>query len=142
MPGRMVGLMYPCMPLLPPAERGCAGNAHHHKPVDTQPSCLQGGAARHRAPHPQFAKLKPVSLFTNAQVNRYLNFLPAGYGGSRYASGASAVQAREALETLTAALRADKGPKDGTAAELDQHLNHLKVRHEGQRSFASMEVFL
>lgn len=34
------------------------------------------------------------------QVNSYLNFLPAEYGGSRHNSGASTVSARQSLDTL------------------------------------------
>ena len=34
------------------------------------------------------------------QVNSYLNFLPAGYGGSKHHGGASIVAARQALDTL------------------------------------------
>lgn len=60
------------------------------------------------------------------QLNSYLNFLPAGYGGSRHhTSGASAVLAREALETLTAALAKDGGA--GRSAGATEHLDYLRV---------------
>ncbi len=60
------------------------------------------------------------------QLNSYLNFLPAGYGGSRHhTSGESAVLAWEALETLTAALAKDGGA--GRSAGATEHLDYLRV---------------
>lgn len=51
-------------------------------------------------PHQRIRRTPVLLCAPNLQVNSYLNFLPAGYGGSKHHGGASTVAARQALDTL------------------------------------------